>query len=194
MTDYFGILNQPRQPWLDPDELKEIWHQRTLQEHPDTQPLEQKAEGIPFTDLNEAYQVLRDPKRRLHHLLSLEGHAPSSAGQAIPQQLNDLFPVIGDLTQRTKVLLDKVGATSNSLSRSLLKPEILDLQNAMNDLRERIQALVDRAETELHLINAEWQKDPSKQIEPLSNLYLVFAYLTRWSAQVDEMLFRLSSY
>jgi hypothetical protein len=135
---------------------------------------------------------LQDPKRRLHHLLSLEGAAPSSTDQTVPQHLHDLFPAVGALTQRANLLLGEIRATSNTLSRSLLKPQILEVQNEAREVREKIQNLSDVSLAELHQINTAWAKHPAEQIEGLSNLYVAFAYLTRWSTQLDEMTFQLS--
>jgi curved DNA-binding protein CbpA len=194
MIDYFALLDQPRVPWLDPEKLKETYHQKTLQAHPDAQ----ASGGGPaladatFAHLNEAYQVLQDPKRRLHHLLSLEGCAPSSTGQAVPEQLQDLFPQIAALSQRTNHLLEKIQATSNALSRSLLKPRILEVQQEMKEVRGKIQSLSDASFEQLRQINAAWTRSPAEQIEGLSNLYLTFAYLNRWSTQLDEITFQLS--
>jgi curved DNA-binding protein CbpA len=195
MIDYFALLDQPHAPWLDLDELKDTYHQKTLQAHPDAQTSRLGADetDASFTSLNEAYQVLQDPKRRLHHLLSLEGAAPSSTtDQTVPKQLHDLFPAVGALTQRVNLLLEEIRATSNALSRSLLKPEILEVQNETKEVRERIQNLFDESLAELRQINTAWAKNPAAQIENLSNLYLAFAYLTRWSTQLDEMTFQLS--
>lgn len=194
MIDYFALLDQPHAPWLDPDKLKDTYHQKTLQAHPDTQTSRPGAEATDatFASLNEAYQVLQDPKRRLHHLLSLEGAAPSSTDQTVPTQLHDLFPAIGTLTQRANLLLETIRATSNALSRSLLKPQILEVQNQAKELREKIQNLSDASLVELHQINTAWAKNPAEQIQDLSNLYFAFAYLTRWSTQLDEMAFQLS--
>jgi curved DNA-binding protein CbpA len=80
MIDCFALLDQPRAPWLDLDELKEAYHKKTLRAHPDAQANRTDETDASFASLNEAYQVLQDPKRRLHHLLSLQGCAPSSAG------------------------------------------------------------------------------------------------------------------
>jgi curved DNA-binding protein CbpA len=194
MIDYFALLDQPRLPWLDPDQLKDTYHQKTLQAHPDARA---GRPGIDATDatfarLNEAYQVLQDPKRRLHHLLSLEGSAPSSTDQTVPTQLHDLFPKIGALAQRANLLLEKLRATSNALSRSLLKPQILEVQQETKELRETIQNLSDESLNQLRQINSVWGTNPAEQIEDLSNLYFAFAYLTRWSAQLDELTFQLS--
>jgi curved DNA-binding protein CbpA len=194
MIDYFALLDQPHAPWLDPDKLKDTYHQKTLRAHPDAQASRPGADAADaaFTSLNEAYQVLQDPKQRLHHLLSLEGGPPSSAEQMVPKQLHDLFPTVGALTQRANLLLEKIRATSNALSRSLLKPQILEVQNETKEVREKIQNLSDASLAELRQINTAWAKNPTEQIEGLSNLYFAFAYLTRWSTQLDEMTFQLS--
>jgi curved DNA-binding protein CbpA len=194
MIDYFALLDQTRAPWLDPANLKEVFRQRTLAEHPDSQRNRgggERSEST-FLELNEAYQVLSDPKRRLHHLLTLEGHAPSSSDQTIPKELHDLFPEIGALSQKTKKLLEETRSTSNALSRALLKPRILEAQNETAGVRKKIQGFEETALTELHQINESWVKNPAERIGDLSNLYFVFAYLNRWSAQLDEMAFQLS--
>jgi curved DNA-binding protein CbpA len=194
MIDYFALLDQPRAPWLDPDKLKDTFHQKTLQAHPDAQTSRPGAgaTGATFTSLNEAFQVLQDPKRRLHYLLSLEDTAPSSTDQMVPKQLHDLFPTVGALTQRANLLLEKIRATSNALSRSLLKPQILEVQNKTKEVREKIQNLSDVSLAELRQINTAWAKNPAEQIKGLSSLYFRFAYLTRWSTQLDEIQFQLS--
>ena len=37
MIDYFALLDQPQAPWLDLAELKDAYHKKTLQAHPDAQ-------------------------------------------------------------------------------------------------------------------------------------------------------------
>ena len=190
MTDYFALLEQPRAPWLDPAGLKEAYHRRTLQSHPDTAAPD-NPQGA-FAQLNDAYQVLQDPKRRLHHLLELENHAPSSGDQTVPQELHDLFPAIGALAQRANLFLEKMKAASNALSRSLLKPQLLELQKESAELREKIQVLSDAALAQLRVVDSSWGTNRSDELATLSKLYLTFAYLGRWSAQLDEITFQLS--
>ena len=192
MIDYFALLNQPQAPWLDLGELKDAYHKKTLQAHPDAQTNRPEETDANFASLNEAYQILQDPKRRLHHLLSLHDRAPSSADQTVPQQLHDLFPAVGAVTQQANLLLEKIRATSNALSRSLLKPETIELMSQTKEVRAKIQELSDAALAQLREINAAWAKNPADQIETLSNLYFAFAYLTRWSSQLDEIAFQLS--
>jgi curved DNA-binding protein CbpA len=163
-----------------------------LRAHPDTAAPGESANS--FAQLNEAYQVLQDPKRRLHHLLELEGCPPSSTDQTVPPELHDLFPAIGALTQRANVLLEKITTASNALSRSLLKPQILEMQKETQELREKIQGLSNSALDQLRLADSRWKSNPTEEIAALSKLYFTFAYLTRWSAQLDELAFQLSSH
>ena len=167
MIDYFALLDQPQAPWLDLAELKDAYHKKTLRAHPDAQANRLEETDASFASLNEAYQVLQDPKRRLHHLLSLHGCAPDSAGQTVPRQLHDLFPEVGAVTQRANLLLEKIHAASNALSRSLLKPEILEVQSQTKEVRERIQKLSDDALAQLRQINTAWAKNPADQVQDL---------------------------
>jgi len=189
MTDYFALLGQPRAPWLDPVALKEAYHRQTLQSHPDTAAHDCEND---FAELNEAYQVLQDPKQRLHCLLGLESGAPPSANQAIPQELQELFLLIAASTQRANALQEKIRAASNALSSSLLKPQTVELEKEVSNLRQKVRNLNDAANVQLGEINSAWQDDRARQFVPLSNLYFTFAYLGRWSAQLDELAFQLS--
>ena len=190
MTDYFALLGQPRAPWLDPVVLKEAYHRQTLHCHPDMQTPDGKND---FAQLNEAYQVLQNPNRRLHHLLSLENGAPPSGDQPIPQELQELFLRIGALKQRANALQEKIRTASNALSRSLLKPQIVEVQKEASELRQKVRDLHNAANEQLREISSAWQDDRARQFTPLANLYFRFAYLGRWSAQLDELAFELSS-
>ena len=194
MIDYFALLDQPRLPWLDLDELKNKFHHKTLLVHPDAQK-ELDATGETdrsFAIVNEGYQVLQDPKRRLHHLLTLEKFAPMSAGQTIPAQLEDLFPAVSALTQRAQSLLEKISATSTALSRSLLQPQIRQLREETEATAGKLEKISGASLTELKASNQTWSPSSPEEVARLSNLYYTFAYLTRWMAQLDKILFQLS--
>ncbi|HKP03170.1 MAG TPA: DnaJ domain-containing protein [Chthoniobacterales bacterium] len=181
MIDYFALLDQPRVPWLDPAALKEIFHRKTLEQHPDSA---RGPEGGGFAELNKAYQVLQDPKRRLHHLLSLENRAPA-ANQAVPLDLQEIFLQIGALNQSATRLLEKMRAASNPLTKSLLKVEVIGAQKEVGGLRDKVQELSNAAESRL-------RQTEMQQLEELAILYQRFAYLGRWSAQLDELAFQLT--
>ena len=188
MTDYFALLGQRRSPWLDPEELKQAFHARSLLGHPDVQSEDhdaRKAEGA-FAELNEAYQVLRDPKRRLHHLLTLEGSAVNAQAAAIPTDLEALFPKIAELTQTADALAQRLAATANNLVRTLARPELTQTKVRLEETLTTLTQLHDSALTELKATRETWSADDVR------NLYFRFSYLTRWMTQLKEKQLQLN--
>jgi curved DNA-binding protein CbpA len=186
MTDYFAVLQQPRQPWLDPVELKQRYQELTLSEHPDQKKTNDSSSE--FAAINEAYRVLKDPKLRLQHLLRLEGHDPSSS-QSIPAELLDLFSRIGTFIHATDELLQRFQAAPNALVRSLMQPEIVESRQEVEDIFKKTRELSGQAEAETRRLNDHWGSEP----ETLAQLYRRFAYLTRWTEQLEERSFRLTN-
>ena len=76
MIDYFTLLNEPRRPWLDAELLKQKFLALSATVHPDRVhnlgEAERAAAQERYTELNTAYNCLREPKERLQHLLQLE--------------------------------------------------------------------------------------------------------------------------
>ena len=154
MTDYFSLLDQPRRPWLDPEELKQVFHQKTLETHPDakTQPEGKEA----FTQLNEAYQVLREPKRRLHHLLSLEGIAPVAKSVSVPANIEKLFPVVAALMQKSDGVIRRIADSNNALSRSLVRPDLLKTVASTRQVLKTLAKLHKEAINQLRVLSESW--------------------------------------
>jgi curved DNA-binding protein CbpA len=189
MTDYFALLDQPRRAWLEPDELKQAFHAKSRQLHPDSQPGE-TADGA-FTALNEAYQVLLDPKRRIQHLLTLEGRSPPRES-AVPNDLATLFPVVAAVTQQIDVLARKTETATTPLTRSLLKPQMLAVQNRATETLDRLRQLHADATAQAQQLSAGVALGEDDWAE-LQCLYLRFAYIGRWIAELQEKQMRLSS-
>ena len=188
MTDHFALLGQPRLPWLDPDQVKEAFHRATLHAHPDVA----HSSGDQFAQLNNAQQVLRDPKLRLQHLLTLAGEAPARTA-AIPRGVEELFPSVAALMQQAAELAGKYESASNSLTRSVLKPQMLQTQQSV---RELLQLLIQRqkeASARLQQLNASWEANSAAVIPELHELYLRFSYLSRWTAELRERESQLQS-
>jgi curved DNA-binding protein CbpA len=194
--DYFALLDQPRRPWLDPEQLKAKHQQLTLALHPDisadeaTKP--EAANSSSFSAINEAYRVLSDPKQRLGHLLGLEGHSPSSSG-SVPNELIELFARIGDFIRETDDLLKKIAGATSALAKSLLQPQMLDAQRQGSELLDQLQRLSNHALNELRRFDGLWDDQREEVIERLEDLYRNFAYLSRWTEQLRERQFRLSN-
>lgn len=184
MTDYFALLDQPRSPWLDPEQLKQAFHAKTLRAHPDAQGAEASGDAA-FAEINEAYQVLREPKRRLQHLVVLLGKTPPGRASAIPQDLDNLFPAVAGLTNDANVVLQKVSASTNALSLSLLRPESLRIRGDIARMLDKLRRLQRTAEDELRRADANAS-------DILQQLYVRFSYLGRWIAELEEKELKLS--
>ena len=184
MTDYFALLDQARAPWLDSEALKQVFHGRTRHAHPDTRTAHDG--DAAFAQLNEAYQVLRDPKRRLQHLLSLRGETPASQGARIPADVERLFPAVAGLTRQADAVLAKIAASTSALSRSLAQPELLRTRADLEGMLDHVRELHRNAEEELRTVE-------ENATARLQQLYLRFSYLGRWIAELEEKLLRLST-
>lgn len=189
MTDYFALLQQPRQPWLDPAKLKEQYQHVTLASHPDRQEANERV--LDFATVNEAFRVLSDPKLRLQHLLQLQGFA-SSSGDFVPKELIDLFSEIGTLIAAIDRLLEHSNRAQNALAKSLLQSDLVSKQEETQVLLDRLKRLQDEGLQELRSLNDPWTAAPDTIAIRLGELYRRFAYLTRWIGQLEERKFQLS--
>ncbi len=189
MTDFFALLDQPRQPWLDPGELKQKYHQLTRAAHPDVRSSEPRIE---FERINQAYRVLLDPKQRIHHLLALEGSTPTTAEHAVPAGVEELFLKTGKLAQDSKRALEELGSATGSLSKSLLQSNLLNLCSRTRELLAQLSHVHEKCLVELQKLNELWKENRPQAVTRLQLLYDQIAYLTRWRAQLEEIQFQLS--
>lgn len=195
MTDYFALLDQPRRPWLEPEQVKQAFHARALQVHPDAQ-LQQEARPSSdalFAQLNEAYQVLQDPKRRLQHLLRLEGYPPDRTPGATPPQIEQLFPMVAAATQRAAMVAQQSAAATNLLARTLLKSEMQNAANELELVREKVRQIQETAIARLQQLDRCWTGKIGDGLDQFRSLYLEFSYVTRWLAEVQEKQLQLST-
>lgn len=93
MTDAFALLQLPRQPWLDADEVRAAFQRLAATAHPD-----RSGSTADFTELTRAYGLLREPASRLRHFLALAqpGLAPVTE---IPADLMEWFPRVAKTLQ-----------------------------------------------------------------------------------------------
>ena len=191
MTDYFAFLDQPRRPWLDPEELKQAFHQKTLEAHPDAQTPSDRDET--FTRLNEAYQALREPKRRLHHMLALEGGPANTNNVSIPVDIENLFPLVAALIQESETVMGKLETSTNALSRSLVRPDLIKTAASVRQMVRTLGHLHDEAINELRAKGDSWISGSSEHRADLEDLYLRFSYLTKWISELGERELQLTS-
>ncbi|MFN2509592.1 MAG: DnaJ domain-containing protein [Chthoniobacterales bacterium] len=189
MRDCFALLDQPRRPWIDLEKLKQAFHRKTLQEHPDARPAGAVAGGAEnaFAQINDAYQVLQDPKQRLQHLLQLEGQASASSIDSTPKEAEELFPLVAAALQAAERVVQKRADATNPLSRSLMEAERLQSERGLGEVLLRLSRLRGEADAELQELDGRWfSAGKEERVGQLQRLYLRYAFVTRWIAQLEE--------
>jgi curved DNA-binding protein CbpA len=201
VTDCFALLNEPRRPWLDADALKRKFLALSAELHPDrvhqaTQ-VEQNAAQARFAEVNTAYSRLRDPKERLKHLLELELGARPAPVQQIPPDLMNLFIKVGGLCRETDAFLAEKDRTTSPLLQVGLFERGQEWTAKLAAIQQEINSRYETLLTELRALDADWngKPDPARRgaaLKRLEELYRLFSYLARWSAQVQERIVRIS--
>lgn len=199
MPDYFALLNEPRRPWIDPEALKQKFLALSSQFHPDRVHAAPQAERIAadrlFSEMNAAYNCLREPKDRLRHLLELElGEKPADI-QRVPAPLMEAFFEVGKLCKQADVFLAEKGRVTSPLLKVQWFERGQEWIERLNAMQQKINAQRDALLEELKTMNAQWESNPPREHLPLKRLdeiYRLLGYFGRWSGQLQERVVQLS--
>ena len=203
MTDYFALLDFPRCPWLDAESLKQRFHERSAEMHPDQSPGatdEAKAElHWQFAEVNTAYECLREAKSRVRHLLELElGRAPENV-RSIPGEMTEWFMEIGAICREADAFLAKKEANDSALLRAALMEEGMALNDKVTEAHGRLQAELAKVDAELQALGQAWEaldgqpegraeKLPLRRLEALGQQ---LGFWSKWSSQLADRSIRL---
>ena len=195
--DCFALLGEPRRPWLDPESLKQKFLALSTQLHPDrvhnANATEKAAAQQRFTEINAAFNRLRDPKERLLHLLELELGARPKDVQRIPAALIAVFNEINQVCRDADALLsEKLQITSPLLQVQFFErsqectERLAALQQRMNSEREALVAEIER-------IDSDWNGPRRRAaVDRLDEVSRLLSFFTRWSGQLLERMVRLA--
>jgi len=203
MTDCFALLGETRRPWLDPESLKNKFLTLSAEVHPDrvhnADDTTRHAAQARYTELNAAYNCLRDHKARLRHLLELEIGAKPKDVQEIPPDLSKMFFEVSQLCRDTDAFL----AGKSKISSPLLKVQVFErsqqwidnlsaLQQKINSGHDRLLERLKAADDEWNPIAAVGSPDRIALLKRLEEIYRLLSYFGRWSAQLQERIVQLS--
>lgn len=203
MTDNFALLNEPRRPWIDAAALKEKFLALSSQVHPDRvhqapEP-ERRSAGERYSELNAAYNCLREPKDRLRHLLELELGTKPADIQRVPPELMDYFFEIGRLCRETDAFLREKATVTSPVLKVQLFERSQEWTDQFNAVQRKINARRDELALELKAMNPAWESVAStgapREKLPLGRLeeiYRLLGYFARWSEQIQERIVQLS--
>lgn len=187
MIDHFAVLGFPRRPWLDPEAVKNRFHELSATLHPD---VPGTGDAGHFTALNAAQATLSDPAARLRHLLELEapGLAPAAAP---PAALGDLFMRHAALHQRAAAWRAQRAAAAHPLARALLASETETLRRDAEAVQSVLDTLQGEFARELCALDAHWEERRDGTSEKVAELQARLAFAGKWQAQLRNLFFDL---
>jgi DnaJ-domain-containing protein 1 len=203
VTDYFSLLNEPRRPWLDTEQLKARFISLSAECHPDraTTPGERAAATTRFTELNAAHNCLRDPRERLHHLLALEGQSDARQVRSVPPAVAELVLPAEQLCREVTAFLGEQAKATSPLVQAQQFERALDWQERVAAMQQRLAGHRARLDETARALNAVWEQAdslPAHQraaalpLAQLEELYRAYSYVTRFQQQLQERFVQLA--
>lgn len=197
MTDCFALLDEPRRPWLDPESLKQKFLALSTAVHPDRVhhlgEAERHAAHQRYTELNAAYQRLREPRDRLRHLLELEGGRVTQDLTRVPNDIADMFFEIGQACREADAHVAEVAKTGSPLLKAQLFARGQEHMDKLFGLQRTVNARLEKLDEELKALDDRWPKGQSgSPLDQLDNLYRRISFFSRWNAQLRERIVRLA--
>jgi DnaJ-domain-containing protein 1 len=205
VIDYFALLDEPRRPWLEPEELKARFLDRSAGFHPDriheSSEAQKTAANQRFRELNSAYQCLRDDRERLAHLLELERGARPESVQAVPSGRMEMFFEIAQICRQTEMFLEADSKAASPLLKARNYAERLEWTDRLQALQQKMNIQREALLVELRNMNSFWENAPlpgsperlqALPMDRLEEIYRQLSYLARGTAQAGEQLVQLS--
>src|SRR5882762_4734372 len=134
-VDYFAVFGLPRKLWIEMSALEQKFLQMSWKLHPDNfvnAPEQERELSLKkSSELNDGYRALRDPLRRVEHLLEIAGERKEgqTKQQAPPELLEEVF----ELNESLDELRDAHESGGNLAE---LKTK---LQSAETNFQEKLQ-------------------------------------------------------
>ncbi len=179
VTDHFAVLGIPRVALVDAEELKTRFHSLSTERHPDAS----GGDGAAFTELNAAWQALREPAGCLRHFLELEHPDSLAAAGETPPELAHLFMRIAAFRQAAQKFGAKYSTATSPLTKAVLEAERVAWRTRLDALSANVAA---RTEQSLATLRSD-----TTQPQQLATLLASLVFLAKWTAQLAELRLNL---
>lgn len=183
--DHFARLDLPRQAWIEPELIKQRFLTLSAECHPDKarSPEDKHVAEQAFKELNESYNVVRNPRTRIVHLLELEEGVKAPHVQNVPQQALEFFAPVAEITRRADELLKQKASALSPMMKAQLFEKGLEVTDSLQALQGRIAARLAAIESELKSFPHE-AAGPDK--DRLREIAATLGFLDRWQSQLQE--------
>lgn len=196
MRDYFALFNEPRRPWLEPETLKEKFLALSAEVHPDRVHQASESEKLTanqrYTELNAAYNCLREPRDRLRHLLELELSQKPSDLTNVPNDLMVLFFSVGKLLREVDAFVSEKGRATSPLLQVQFFERGEEWMEKLNTIRQLVSSKREPLIEELKRLSPGWDANSPKPLERLLEIWRLLSFYDRWLAQIQERTVQIS--
>ncbi len=175
--DYFALLGLQRALTVGDAELKDAWHH--------TAATARDAETI-----HRAYATLRDPARRIGHLLELHGRKIDSE-ETPGERLFDLFFTVAAALKTADIVGTQIESTSSALHRAGLTNQLLTSLDELTLAGAAVAVERTNRDTQLTSLAANFLNFSDAEWEVLTSLGSDFAFLTKWTGEIQKRETRL---
>jgi len=194
VVNHFARLGLSPRPWIDAESLQQIFLARSAELHPDkASPANKQAAEQQFTELNESFNILRNSRARLLHLLELSGFPKQEHVQSVPPDAVAYFAEVAALNKAAETLIKEKAAASSPMLKVQLMAKGLDQIDAMQNLQARVRETVGRIEEQIQSLDRSWTSPPSAaSLKQLSEHAATLGFLDRWHSQLHEKISSLT--
>lgn len=160
MTNYFELIGLPVSIAVDQEALKTAYYKLAKRYHPDgfhsTDPMEQMNQLMMSGEVNKGYQILKDPIRRLYHILELVEGASVDEKALAPSFLMEMMAIH-----------EKIETARTEAERSSIKADLTTREQELQDRLTELWATID------------WPEVNQQAIQALQSIYIEWKYLLR---------------
>lgn len=185
MTDHFAALGLAPSPSIDEETLQTAFETRSRKLHPDVAGGDEHA----FRELNAARQTLRDPARRLRHLLELRAPELLERKQAPEPWLTELFMRAGAAVQKLDAFRTREQSAGSPLAKALLAPEKMELVEELQAITVELNHKQEEAHQSMTALTPAWETP--ENLQQLAFLQQRLLYLGKWSETLRAKMFDL---
>jgi curved DNA-binding protein CbpA len=188
MSNHFARFGLTPSPWIDPELLKQRFLELSAAHHPD-KATDKVAAEQEFQAVNQAYNILRNSRARLLHLLELHGRAKQEHVQNVPAEVMPFFMEVAAVTQRADALIKQKSAATSPMLKVQLMDQALNKTETIQNLQAKLRASINQIEGQLKLAANNFPATASASaLDQLSHFAAALGFLERWSTQLQERI------
>jgi len=179
VNDAFQILGLDPVLVYSPETLRDAFREAGKRVHPDGGGGEAE-----FARLQEAFEVLSSPARRLKHWMELRG-TPVEIRGTIGSAMMDVFSEVGKVTQQAEAMIRKRDEAKSALFKAMLEGET-------QVCREQVEAMIARLDG---MIRDQCSEFPELEIHPdgqvAAEVVRNLTFLEKWRMGLRSCFSRL---